>query len=279
VRAAADVQRAFRAFAREQRGVAGKLGLRVAVNTGEVVVSDEHPAGIGDPLNVAARLQQEAHDGDVVIGASTHRLVRGLVTLAPLGTVVLKGRAESVAAYRVVSLQRSAGASATPFVGRDGELRRLAAVYDAAVAAPAGRLVVILGSPGLGKSRLVDEFARRLGDGATVLTAQCDAAGGATFAPIARALRAHLRIDDAGSGDAVRAAIALALPGDDADGGRIAGGIAALLAGTPDSPEETFFVVRRLLAGLATARPVVLAIDRDAQPDLDARLEALRRSG
>src|SRR6266705_1474503 len=139
VRAAADMQRAFREFAREESGVAGKLGLRVAVNTGEVVVSDEHPAGIGDPLNVAARLQQEAHAGDVVIGESTHRLVRGFVTLAPLGALALKGRAETVAAYRVVSLERPAGTSATTFVGRDDELRRIAAVYDAAVAAPVRR--------------------------------------------------------------------------------------------------------------------------------------------
>src|SRR5947207_1986788 len=261
VRAAADMQRAFREFAREQSGVAGNLGLRVAVNTGEVVVSDEHPAGIGDPLNVAARLQQEAHVGDVVIGESTHRLVRGFVTLAPLGARALKGRAETVAAYRVVSLERPAGTSATVFVGRDDELRRLAAVYDAAVTTPAGRLGVILGSPGLGKSRLVEEFARRLGDGATVLTAHCDAAGGATFAPVARALRTHLALDDGSSGDAVRAAIDATLPGDDAERARIAGGIAALLAGTPGSPEETFFVIRRLLAALATARPVVLAID------------------
>src|SRR5262245_60043397 len=261
VRAAVGIQRVFREFAREQSDVAGNLGLRVALNTGEVVVSDEHPAGVGDPLNVAARLQQEAHDGDVVISESTHRLVRGLVTLAPLGALALKGRAESVAAYRVVSLDRPAGASATVFVGRDDELRRITAVYDAAVTTPSGRLAVILGSPGLGKSRLVEEFARQLGNEATVLTAQCDAAGGATFAPVARALRTYLQIDDGSSSDTIRAAIDAALPHDEADRSRIAGGIAALLAGTPGSPEETFFVVRRLLAALATARPVVLVID------------------
>src|SRR5207249_5679026 len=158
-------------------------------------------------------------------GESPHRLVRGLVTLAPLGALALKGRAETVAAYRVVSLERPAGTSATTFVGRDDELRRLTAIYDAAVTTPAGRLAVILGSPGLGKSRLIEEFARRLGDGATVLAAHCDAAGGATFAPVARALRTHLALDDGSSGDAVRAAIDATLPGDDAARARIAGGI------------------------------------------------------
>src|SRR5204862_7718736 len=128
VRAAVGMQRAFREFAREQSDVASNLGLRVAVNTGEVVVSDEHRAGLGDPLNVAARLQQEGHDGDVLISESTHRLVSTLVTLAPLGALALKGRAETVAAYRVVSLERPAGSSATAFVGRADELRRLASV-------------------------------------------------------------------------------------------------------------------------------------------------------
>jgi class 3 adenylate cyclase/tetratricopeptide (TPR) repeat protein/ketosteroid isomerase-like protein len=192
VRAAVGVQRAFREFLGTQQWLTVPIGLRVAVNTGEVVVSDEHPAGIGDPLNVAARLQQEACNGDVLIGAATERLVRERVTLERVGTFTLKGRAETVTAYRVVSLDRPAGIPATAFVGRDDELRRLTAVYDAAVAAPAARLAVILGSPGLGKSRLLDEFGRRADDRATVLRARCDAAGGATFAPVAEAVRGLL---------------------------------------------------------------------------------------
>jgi class 3 adenylate cyclase len=259
VRAAVAMQRAFRDFAAAEREAAGTLGLRVAVNTGEVVVSDEHAAGIGDPLNVAARLQQEARDGDVLIGEATQRLVRGVVTLAPVGAFALKGRAEPVAAFRVVSLERPAGAAAIGFVGRDDELRRIRAVYDAAVAAPATRLAVVLGSPGLGKSRLLDEFASRLGAGAALLSARCDPTGGATFAPLAEALRVHLCIDT-GAGGGVGPALDAVIP-DGADRPRIAAGIGALLAGTPAAPEETFFVVRRLLAALATARPVVLMID------------------
>src|SRR5262245_9141694 len=182
VRAALAMQEAFLALAREQ----SSIGLRVAVNTGEVVVDPATDDVVGDPINVAARLQDAAQDGDVVVGEATRRLVGALVTLAPLGPVTLRGRAETVAAYRVVSLERPVGASAVAFVGREEELRRLAAVYETARAAPAARLAVVLGSPGVGKSRLLDEFTRRL-DGTTVLFAHCDAAGGATFAPIARA--------------------------------------------------------------------------------------------
>src|SRR5262249_31323146 len=162
VRAAVGMQQAFHALAREQRGGVGAIGLRVAVNTGEVVVNAAHDALVADPINVAARLQDAAGDGDVVIGASTRRLVGALVTLAPLGPVALKGRAEQVAAYRVVSLERPGGASAVAFVGREDELARLAAVYEAATSAPAARLAVVLGSPGLGKSRLLDEVTRHL---------------------------------------------------------------------------------------------------------------------
>src|SRR5215468_1254304 len=272
VRAAVAMHSAFREFVAEERAVLGTVGLRVAVNTGEVVVTDEYAAGIGDPLNVAARLQQEAHDGDVLIGEATERLVRDLVTLEPFGVLSLKGRAETVTAYRVVSLERPAGASATPFVGRDDEIRRIMAAYDDAIATRRARLAVILGSPGLGKSRLMNEVARRIGDEATVLTAQCDATGGATFAPIAKALRVGLRIDEGASGDMLRAALETAAPSDgpsaegsgpqaDAERSRIAAGIAALLAGAPAPPEETFFVIRRQLAALAATQPVVLAID------------------
>ncbi len=260
VRAAALMQDAFRALAEQQRDAVGATGLRVAVNTGEVVANDATEI-IGDPVNVAARLQEQGGDGDVVVGESTHRLVATLVTLELLGSFALKGRSEAVRAYRVVSLERPAGAATAAFVGRDDELARLAAVYETAVAKPAAALAVLLGSPGLGKSRLIDEFARRHADAATVVQAHCSAEGGATFAPLAVALRELLGIEDGASAEVLRATIEAALPAGDADRARIAGGVASLLAGSPASPEETFFVVRRLIGALAHAKPVVLVID------------------
>lgn len=245
VRAAMGIQEAFRRFLATQPW---PIGLRVAVNTGEVVVSDEHPAGLGDPLNVAARLQQEARDGEVLIGPATRRLVADAVTLEPAGVFTLRGRAEPVTAHRVVSLEPPAGAGAAAFVGRDDELARLTAVYETACSTPAARLAVLVGAPGLGKSRLIDELVRRLGDGATVIAAHCDAVGGPTFAPLADALREW---------DPIPAALLANI----ADRDRIVAGITALLAGSPAAPEETFFVVRRLLTVRAAERPVVLVID------------------
>ena len=285
VRAGVAMQRAFDDLAHHASAAVAEIGLRVALNTGEVVVNADNTDVVGDPVNVAARLQQEAGNGDVVLGESTHRLVAARVTLEPLGSVTLKGRAEAVQAYRVESLERPVGTAAVAFVGRDAELGRITAVYDAAISGPAARLAVLLGSPGLGKSRMVEEFTHRLGDGATVLTAQCDAAGGATFAPLAEALR-QLRSANRDQvslltkeGESLRVAIdtvlsAADLSADTSAGGlrsaeglpkaerdRITNGISALLAGSPASPEETFFVVRRFLAALAQQKPVILVID------------------
>jgi class 3 adenylate cyclase len=128
------MQESFRALAEQQRGAVGKTGLRVAVNTGEVVANDETEI-IGDPVNVAARLQEQGKDGDVVVGESTHRLVSALVTLELLGSFALKGRSEAVKAYRVVSLDRPAGAATAPFVGAT-PIARVTAVYHAAVSRP-----------------------------------------------------------------------------------------------------------------------------------------------
>jgi len=261
VRAGVAMQEAFSLLAGEQGGALAEVGLRIAVNTGEVVVSGDNDDVVGDPVNVAARLQEEADNGDVVVGEATRRLVSSLVTLEQLGSFELKGRSGAVEAYRVVSLERPAGTSATPFVGREAELARITAVYETAVGEPAARLAVLVGSPGLGKSRLMEEVGRRFGEDAAVINASCDAAGGATFAPLADALREYLDIGDAVSGDDLSAAIEAQISEGDSDRARIAKGVASLLAGAPGSPEETFFVVRRLLAAFAADKPLLLAID------------------
>jgi class 3 adenylate cyclase len=72
VRAAVAMQRAFRKLAEEESAAVGKTGLRVAVNTGEVIVAEGGEI-IGDPVNVAARLQEQGRDGDVVVGEATRR--------------------------------------------------------------------------------------------------------------------------------------------------------------------------------------------------------------
>jgi class 3 adenylate cyclase/tetratricopeptide (TPR) repeat protein len=252
------------------------MGLRVAVNSGEVVVRDDDRDVVGDPVNVAARLQQAATVGEVVIGEPTRRLVGSLVTLEPLGDLALKGRAEAVPAYRVVSMERPPTARSTSFVGREGELGRLLAHYRAAVDTRRAELAVVLGSPGLGKSRLLAETAARIADDACVVAVTCSP-GSATFAPLGEGLRVLAGVDDQASPEVVRAAIDTLIVVDAPDRVRVIDGITALLAGAAPPPEETFHVVRRLVGLVGLARPVVLVFDdvHWAQPLLFDLIEHL----
>ena len=118
VRAAVAMQAAFGELLRQQAAAVGAVGLRIAVNTGSEG-SDDQTGVIGDPTHVAARLQEEARAGDVLIDEATQRLVSGQVTLASLGSFVIPGRVERVAAYRVVSLEPPARVQGTPFVSRE----------------------------------------------------------------------------------------------------------------------------------------------------------------
>src|SRR6187401_1105077 len=119
-----DALRAVRA-ADEMRAAFPELGVRgrIGVNTGEVVTGTEERLATGDAVNVAARLEQAAAPGEILLGAETMRLLRGAVTVEELGALPAKGKAEGVQAFRLVSVQadqpRRLGA---PMVGRAREL-------------------------------------------------------------------------------------------------------------------------------------------------------------
>jgi class 3 adenylate cyclase len=232
--------------------LATELGLRVGVNTGEVVVGARDADVVGDPVNVAARLQNEAAPGSVLIGDDTRRLVERLVTVEWSGNFQLKGRAEPVAGYRVVSLEPPA--DSTTFVGRDDELERIMGHFRSAVDDRCAHLVTVIGAPGLGKTRLLDEAMRRLTREATVLRARCDASNTLTFAPVADAISAFVSTPRAEGVEAV-------VPSNWPERERLVGAVTALCAGDPGVPEETFWTVRRFLAALGHDQPVVLVLD------------------
>ncbi|HTL84705.1 MAG TPA: nuclear transport factor 2 family protein [Acidimicrobiia bacterium] len=247
---------------REKLGVsASELAMRVGVNTGEVVVSDNDDDVVGDPVNVAARLEQAAEIGGVLIGDSTRQLVFEHVALAPAGALTLKGRADPVHAFRVESLDRAVDRATTPFVGREAELEVLTKSVARAQQHSSITLTMVIGSPGLGKSRLLDELRERSSAEATVLYGRCDSALGLTFAPIADALRTFAGIDDSANADTVRAAIAAIVPAGETEHDRIASALHGLLAGAAPATDEAFWVLRRLLALLARDRTVLLVID------------------
>jgi class 3 adenylate cyclase/tetratricopeptide (TPR) repeat protein len=146
-----------------------KLQVRVGIHTGSVVVAQgggKEADMFGDAPNIASRVQTAAAPDTVVITAATHALVSGLFVVEDLGAHALKGIAEPTRLYRVagagLARQRTFEArSHTPFVGREGDMQLLTRRWQN-VRDGEGQLVLVMGEPGIGKSRLMNEFRARL---------------------------------------------------------------------------------------------------------------------
>lgn len=263
VRAGLALQDAFsgiRDFIQDRHGVS--VGLRVGINTGEVVIADADDDVVGDALNTAARLEAACTPGRVLVGEPTWRLSRHTVEYAEHGVIQAKGKDEPVAAYEVVGLLAVEDPhTETPFVGRDAELRRLQVVMDEAILERAARLVTVIGAPGVGKTRLAREMREAVEGGTRAFELRCEREGMATFAPVADLLRAAAGITDSHSVDEMQARLMdLVEPLDDAD--RIAGLLAGFVGAAPmQSTEELFLAVRRLFEVLGATQPVVLVVD------------------
>ena len=179
-----DALRAVRAVSeiRERLGALGaelsvSLSFRTGVNTGEVVAGEGETLVTGDAVNVAARLEQAATPGEILIGAETLSLVRGAVTVEAVEPLELKGKRDAVAAYRLVDMDVTADAFArhldAPLVGRIRELQRLRAEFDVVISERTCHLFTLLGPAGAGKSRLVAEFLAGAADSADMLHSRC----------------------------------------------------------------------------------------------------------
>jgi hypothetical protein len=145
------------------------LEVRGAVCTGEAVIAVEPSPGealaTGDVVNTAARLQDAAPPGGLIVGEETHRLTRHAFRFEPVPAVDAKGKASPVAAWSVVEALEAPGSrptSHTPLVGRERELDLLASVWDRAVEDGRPHLVTILGPAGIGKSRMAREASERI---------------------------------------------------------------------------------------------------------------------
>src|SRR5262245_4476506 len=159
-----DALRAVRAAA-EMREALPELGVeaRIGVNTGEVVTGTEERLVTGDAVNVAARLEQAAQPGEILLGEMTLALGRDTLEVEDLAPVAMKGKAQPVAAYRLVRVREDAPRlHEMRFVGRARELRLLREVWEAAFAQRRCELVTVVADAGVGKSRLVDEALAQL---------------------------------------------------------------------------------------------------------------------
>ena len=270
VRAAAGIRDGLAELNQElqhSRGLA--IVFRTGVNTGPVVAGDASAGQTlvtGDTVNTAARLEQAASPGEILLGQSTFRLVRDAVLAEPIEPIQAKGKAHPVPAYRLVSVIAGvAGRSRrldAPMVGRGRELRLLTDAFERSVADRAGQLVTVLGAAGVGKSRLMNEFRHQLGGSATFLVGRCLSYGeGITYWPLADALRSSVAVDDENPLDSWRAGLTTLVDGQPQAEAIIEQVLGLIGVGEAGGGTEAFWAVRRLLEGMARQQPLVLVIE------------------
>jgi class 3 adenylate cyclase/tetratricopeptide (TPR) repeat protein len=245
VRAAVEMRDAF-----PELGVQGRIG----ITTGEVVTGTEERLATGDAVNVAARLEQSAQPGEILIGLETVALVRDAVSVEAVEPLALKGKQAPVEAYRLLSVgpaapgRRHAGA----MVGRGRELERLRAALAQATADGSCQLFTVLGAAGVGKSRVVHEFLGSLDGGGTVVRGGCLPYGeGITYWPVVEVVKQLLGRDPGPR---------LAELGLDGSASRA---IQAVLgdASMVSSVEEIAWAMRRLLEAVAATSALVVVFD------------------
>ena len=211
VHAALGMHRVLHRYGAELQRTRGiTFRVRMGLNTGLVVVGSigdnlrmDYTA-VGDTTNLAARMVNLAEPGQVVIAEDTHRIVSGYFVTRPLGAQVIKGKVVPVNAYEVVRtrglrtrLEVGAERGLTPFVGRESELSLLQERW-AEARAGRGQVVGLMGEAGIGKSRLLWEFQRRLADGpVTWLTGRCISYGKEmAYLPIIDLLKHNFQLEE-----------------------------------------------------------------------------------
>ena len=242
-----DPSRALRAALRMRRGLdelngeldrryGVRLAMRTGINTGDVVASREQRADVGmvtgDAVNAAARLEQTADTGQILVSERTARSARGF-RFREVGPLTVRGKSRPVATVELVDVDDAPGdvergipGLRAPMVGRQHELELLRSIYGRLAASGRAQLVTIYGDPGIGKSRLTREllaWADAQGEGGTVLKGRCLPYGEAiTYWPFAEVLKAYTEVLDSDPPETALAKIA-ALADD-------------VLAGVPDPP-------------------------------------------
>ncbi|MET0561645.1 MAG: AAA family ATPase, partial [Gaiellaceae bacterium] len=271
VRAAVELREALAGLNEALRAEYGvKLAVRTGLNTGEVVAGDPAQGqafATGEAVALAQRLESVARPGEILIGEPTYRLVRDAVLVEPLKSLVLKGKAEPVHAWRLLGVVTGAPAVArrldSPLVARERELALLNHAYRRAVDERACHLFTILGPAGVGKSRLVNELVSRLDGEAHLLIGRCAPYGeGITFWPLTEMIRQAATITPILAASEARARLGR-LVGGESEAELVVERLAAatgLSEGEPTN-EEIFWAVRKLLETIAREKPVVAVFD------------------
>ena len=266
VRSAVEFRDAVRDLGAGDAAAVGQLQVRVGLTTGEVVVGDPSTGqtfSVGDAMNTAARLQQNAGVDQILIDDLTYDLVGDAVTVEFAGALALKGKQESVRAWAVSSV--AAGRTGrrrrldAPLVGRRAELAELQRALSVVASTGQARMVTLLAEAGVGKSKLAQDFVA--GTGVRGLHGRCLSYGeGVTFWPLIEVLRGAAGATDdtpAGVAPGIRALLA----GDGA-AEQIVERVLEIVSGAGVSnTQELFWALRRFLEAVAASGPTVLVVD------------------
>ena len=200
-----------------------RLQTRTGVNTGDVLAGDMSRSDaftVGDAVNVAARLEQGAAPGEVVLGETTYLLVRHAARIEPIGPLAVKGKDDPLPAYRLVDVAEHAPSMPrrldSPLIGREVELQRATTAFETVERERACHLLRIIGAAGAGKSRLAAEVISQVETRATVWYGRCLSYGeGITFWPLVEIVRGAAGVVDGDGADDVIGKLAKLVEGDD----------------------------------------------------------------
>src|SRR6266545_4149924 len=287
VRAAVELRERLGGFSERLQRDGIALGVRFAVDTGEIVAGRDDSGQLvftGDVMNVVTRLEQAAPPGEILLGDATVGLLRELVEVEHVGPLHLKGKSGPVAAHRLLLLLPDASRQARdleiPLVGRDLDCTILEKLHARTVQTRTSHLLTVFGAAGIGKSRLVEEFLRKVDGQPLVLRGRCLAYGGAAYDPIIQVIAQAADVDLADR-EQVRQRLAALVAGDE-HASRIVERLEHMLelrSGTGPA-EDTRWAVRRLLEILAAKHPLIVVLDdlHWAEPTLLGLVEDLAES-
>jgi tetratricopeptide (TPR) repeat protein len=262
VRAATELGQAITSLSVElEREHGVTIQIRTAINTGEVVSADPtsgQPSATGAAISVALRLHEAALPAEILLGPTTHQLVRETARTEPVEPVELGGTLGRTPAHRLVLLSDTAGVKPpahASFVGRTDELAQLTTAFEEVRAKNRSLVLTVLGDAGVGKSRLVAELAERLGDQARFVVGRCLSYGeGATYLPLAEIVRQV-------APKRPREAIRTLLAGDE-DADLVATRLTELTGDTEGaSTGEVFWAARRIFEAVARDQPLVVVLE------------------